>query len=124
MAFRRIGDLIWTDDKLIRLSARQNIRPASEWVHLAMVKEPPLTVGEMRRKAIITDAEIVAAVEAYLANPKAASFEFTSGYVLDVTAAVNDHRQAKAILADKRANDAFRRTMVRTAVILATPEIK
>lgn len=89
-----------------------------------MAKEPPQTIGDMRRKAIVTDSEIAEAVEAYLANPKAATFQFASGHVLDVTAAVNDHRQAKAILADKGANDAFRRTMVRTAVILATPEVK
>lgn len=89
-----------------------------------MAKEPPQTVGDLRRKAIIMDAEITEAVEAYIGNPKAATFEFASGHVLDVTAAVEAHRQAKAILADKKTGDAFRRTMVRVAVILATPALE
>lgn len=65
------------------------------------------------------DAEIAEAVEAYLANPKTGTFEFASGHVVDVTAAVNEHRQAMAIMADGRAGDAFRRTTIRVAVILA-----
>lgn len=89
-----------------------------------MAKEPPPTVGDLRRKAVIMDAEIAEAVEAYLGNPKAATFEFASGHVLDVTAAVNEHRQAKAIMADEKVGDAFRRTMVRVAVILAVPEAR
>ena len=75
----------------------------------------------MRRKAIVTDAEIAAAVETYLADPKAGPFEFASGHALDVGAAVDEHRPAKAALAGKGTSETFRRTMVRTAVILATP---
>jgi len=86
-----------------------------------MAEEPPQTIGDMRRKAIVTDAEISAAVEAYLADPKAKPFPFKGGHILDVGAAVNDHRPAKAALADKGTSETFRRTMVRTAVILATP---
>jgi len=89
-----------------------------------MAKEPPQTVCDMRRKAIVTDAEISAAVEAYLADPKARPFAFKSGHVLDVGAAVDEHRPAKAALADKGTSDTFRRTMVRTAVILAIPVAK
>lgn len=89
-----------------------------------MAKEPPQTIGDMRRKAVVTDKEIAAAVEAYLADPKAPPFQFASGHVLDVSAAVSEHRQAKTILAGKGSSDAFRRTMVRTAVILAVPVVK
>ena len=87
-----------------------------------MAKEPPQTIGDMRRKAIVTDAEITAATEAYLGNPTGKSFEFASGHKLDVAAAVEAHRPAKAIMAEKGVKEAYRRTMVRTAVILATPD--
>ena len=83
-----------------------------------------LTFGNMRRKAIGTDKEIAAAVEAFLADPKAKPFEFASGHALDVAATVEAHRPAKAIMAEKGAMGAYRRTMVRTAVILATPSVK
>ena len=87
-----------------------------------MAKEPPQTIGDMRRKAIVTDAEITAATDAYLGNPAVKSFEFASGHKLDVAAAVEAHRPAKAIMEEKGAKEAYRRTMVRTAVILATPD--
>lgn len=50
---------------------------------------------------IVKDSEIADAVEAYFSNSKAATFEFASGHVLDFTAAVTEHRQAKAVVADK-----------------------
>jgi hypothetical protein len=49
------------------------------------------------------------------------AFQFTSGYVLDVAAAIDAHRPAKAALGEKGKNDAYRRTMIRTAVVLAIP---
>jgi hypothetical protein len=79
------------------------------------------TIGELRRKAIVTDEEITAAVDAYLDDPKVKAFQFTSGYVLDVAAAIEAHRPAKAALGEKGKNDAYRRTLIRTAVILAIP---
>ncbi len=65
-----------------------------------MAKEPPQTFGDMRRKAIVTDAEIAAAVEAFLLNPGAAKFEFANGHVLDVGQTAKDHRPAKTALSD------------------------
>jgi hypothetical protein len=47
------------------------------------------TVGELRKAAEVTDQEIDAAVDAYLANPKAEPFRFASGYEIDVAAAVS-----------------------------------
>ena len=86
-----------------------------------MAKEPPQTIGDMRRKAIVTDAEIAAAIDGYLANPKGTPFRFSSGHMLDVRAAVDEHRPAKAALAGQTISDNFRRAMVRTAIILAVP---
>jgi hypothetical protein len=87
-----------------------------------MAKEPPQTVGDLRRKAVITDKEISAATDAFLLDRKATPYQFASGHVLDVAAAVEAHRPAKAALVEKTIPDALRRTMVRTAVILATPD--
>ncbi|WP_342167244.1 hypothetical protein [Methylobacterium sp. SD21] len=121
MEFWRLEDLIWSDDELIETASRQGVPPAQKVEQQIMAKDPPQTIGDMRRKAIVTDAEITAAVEAYLANPKVPRFQFASGHILDVSAAVEANRHAKTILAQKGTNGVFRRTMVRTAVILATP---
>lgn len=87
-----------------------------------MAAEPNQTVGDLRRKAIIKDAEISAAVDAYLAEPKGVAFSFTSGHKLDLAAAVEAHRPAKAAVAEKTMKEAYRRTMIRTAIILAAPD--
>lgn len=79
------------------------------------------TIGDLRRKAIVTDAEIASAIESYLADPTGKPFQFGSGHVLDVAAAVEAHRPAKAAVAEKGMREAFRRTMIRTAIILAVP---
>lgn len=86
-----------------------------------MAKEAPVSIGDMRRKAIVTDKEITAAVDAYLADPKAGPYQFGSGHAIDVAQAVEAHRPAKAALEEKTVSEAYRRTIVRTAVILASP---
>ncbi|MCJ2012160.1 hypothetical protein [Methylobacterium sp. J-076] len=77
------------------------------------------TIGDMRRKAIIADAEIMSATETYLGNPPVTSLEFASGYVLDGCKTVKDQQRAKAILSRKIDSDNYRRTIVYAAVILA-----
>lgn len=79
-------------------------------------------MGDLRRQAIIEDAEIAGVVDAYLADPKLTAFQFTSGHILNVRAAVKAHRPAKAILAGKVTSDARRRSMIHAAVILAPVE--
>jgi len=86
-----------------------------------MAKEPPQTIADLRRKAIVSDKEISAATDAFLADRKAEPYRFDSGHVIDVAAAVEAHRPSKGALADKTIPVALQRTMVRTAVILATP---
>ena len=80
------------------------------------------SVGALRDKAIIEDAEITEAVGAYLADPKLTAFQFASGHTLNVRAAVKAHQPAKAILRGKITSDARRRSMIRAAVILAPVE--
>lgn len=86
-----------------------------------MAKEP-LSVSDLRRNAIITDDEITAATEAYLANPALRAFQFASGHILNVTAAVKAHRPARAALAGQITSDAYRRSAVRDALIRAMVE--
>lgn len=64
-----------------------------------MAKEPPQTIGDLRRKAVISDKEISAATDAFLADRKAVPYRFDSGHMLDVAAAVEAHRPAKGALA-------------------------
>lgn len=86
-----------------------------------MAAEPSQTIADLRRKAIITDDEISAATAAYLADPGGDPCRFGSGHKLDLAAAVEAHRPAKAAVAEKTMKEAYRRTMIRTAIILAVP---
>ena len=89
-----------------------------------MAKEPPQTIGWLRQNGTITNDEITAAVEAYLDDPKAPPFEFESGHVLYVARAVHAYRQAREAMAVRDVTEVYRRTIVRTAVILPTPTDK
>jgi hypothetical protein len=86
-----------------------------------MASKPIPTVGELRKAAEITDQGIDAAVDAYLADPKTEPFRFASGCEIDVTAAVNAHQPSKAAVSDPDRTAKFKRTMVRTAILLAHP---
>jgi hypothetical protein len=85
-----------------------------------MATRPP-TISDLRRAAEITDQEIDAAVDAYLADPQAEPFSFASWYKLDVAAAVYGYELAKAAMADTDQTRMFKWTMIRTAVLLAHP---
>jgi hypothetical protein len=76
------------------------------------------TVSELRKATEITNQEIDAAADAYLADPKAAAFRFASGYEIDAAAAVNAHQPAQLAVADPDRTPKFKRTMVRTAILL------
>jgi phosphoenolpyruvate-protein kinase (PTS system EI component) len=85
-----------------------------------MAKEIP-SVGDLRRKSEITDAEIEAATVAYLKDENAEPFVFKSGHRVDVAKAIEMHPQAKKVLADEATTPGLRRTMVMTAVIMGFP---
>lgn len=87
-----------------------------------MAAEASQTVGDLRRKAIVMDDEIAAATDAFLADPKLEAFQFASGHVLNLKEAADAHPKTKAMLAGQITSDAYRRTMVRTAIILAVPD--
>jgi hypothetical protein len=82
-----------------------------------MAKKIP-SVGDLRRKAEITDAEIDAAVGAYLKDEGAEPFAFGSGHRVDMAKAIEMHPQASKLLADEATTVGLRRTMIRTAVVM------
>lgn len=85
-----------------------------------MAKEIP-SVGDLRRKSEVTDDEIDAAVDAYLANPQAEPFRFVSEYEIDEGAVVDAYPPGAAAVADPDRKQKFKLTMVRTAILLAHP---
>ena len=79
------------------------------------------SVGDLRRKSEITDAEIQTAADAYLKDEGAEPFTFKSGHKIDVAKAIEMHPQAKKLLADEATSLGLRRTMAMTAVIMGFP---
>jgi hypothetical protein len=79
------------------------------------------TVSDLRKAAEVTNDEIDAAAYAYLANPKADAFRFSSGHEIDLAAAVHAYQPAVAAVADPDQTPKFKWTMVRTAILLAHP---
>jgi hypothetical protein len=60
-------------------------------------------------------------VDAYLVEPKFAPFRFVSGHAINVAAAVDAHQPTKAAVIDPDRSEKFKRTKVRTAILLAHP---
>ena len=81
-----------------------------------------VTTGELvKAKAILSD-EIDAAVDAVLAKPDVGLYPIGGGYFLDLGGAIQAHKPSAAALAAPSTTEAFKRTMVRTAILLARPE--
>ncbi|GJD88148.1 hypothetical protein BHAOGJBA_1661 [Methylobacterium hispanicum] len=78
--------------------------------------------GALRKAAIVTGNEINAAVDAVLAKPKTGQYPIGGGYLLDLAAAVEAHSFSAKALADPEAKPGWRRTMARTAILMARPE--
>lgn len=82
----------------------------------------PQTTGELFKAKAVTDADIAAAVDAFLADPSTSAFLFGEGYRIDFTEAVRAHVWASATTENKDATDHLKRAAVRTAILLARPE--
>ncbi|WP_336490026.1 hypothetical protein [Methylobacterium nigriterrae] len=80
------------------------------------------TIGDLFKQALVLDADVHAAVDAYMADAETGVFPVGEGYGLDLAAAVDAYGPAKRALADPNTSDAFKRTMVRTALLLARPD--
>ncbi|KQO66052.1 hypothetical protein ASF22_05130 [Methylobacterium sp. Leaf87] len=86
-----------------------------------MANAPP-TTGELSKAKAVTEADIVAAVDAFMADPGTTAFLFGEGYRLDLAEAVRAHEWASVTTANKDATDHLKRAAVRTAILLARPE--
>lgn len=83
-----------------------------------MAKEPP-TVSELRKAAEVTDREIDAAVDAVLADLATEAYPLAKGWTLDLVETLRANtRAAEALTTDK---PAWKRNIVRTAILLANP---
>ncbi|KAA0122262.1 hypothetical protein CIW48_19205 [Methylobacterium sp. P1-11] len=77
------------------------------------------TVSELRKASYVTDQEIDAAVDAVLADLATESYPLTKGWTLDLVETLRTNtRAAEALTTDKAA---WKRNMVRTAILLAHP---
>jgi hypothetical protein len=74
------------------------------------------TVSDLRKVSEVKDDEITAAVDAVLASE---AYLLAEGWILDLVAAVANHKGSQdALLTDR---DAYKRNMVRTAILLTHP---
>jgi hypothetical protein len=80
------------------------------------------TTGELYKAKAILEADVQAAVDAFMADPTTTAFLFGDGYQIDLAEAVSSHEWAKVTVANKDTTDHLRRAAVRTAILLARPE--
>ncbi|POR42688.1 hypothetical protein [Methylobacterium sp. V23] len=80
------------------------------------------TTGDLYKAKAILDADVVAAVEAFMADPTTTAFLFSDGYRIDLAEAVSSHEWAKVTVANRDATEHLKRVAVRTAILLARPE--
>ena len=78
-----------------------------------------LTVSDLRKVSEVTDDEITAAVDAVLADLATESYPLAKGWRLDLVAALAEHEASQDALRTDR--EAYKRNMVRTAILLAHP---
>ncbi|WP_264046160.1 hypothetical protein [Methylobacterium flocculans] len=80
------------------------------------------TTRELYKPEAFPEADVVGAVNAFMADFTTGAFLFGDGYRIDVVAAVSSHERAKLTVANKDATEHLRRADVRTAILLALPE--
>lgn len=76
------------------------------------------TLGHLYKAKTITEADLVEAVDAYLADPSPGPRQI-GPVTLDIGAAVAAHPWASRAMADPETKPEARRTAVQTAVLLA-----
>ena len=79
------------------------------------------TTGDLFKAKTVTDDEINTAVDMFMRAADVRLFRFASGHSLDLAAAVRAHDPAARAVADTDRSETYRRSMVRTAVLLARP---
>jgi hypothetical protein len=84
--------------------------------------DAPKTTSELFKAKAVSDADIAAAVGAFMADQNTSAFLFGEGYRIDLAEAVRAHEWASVTTANKDATDHLKRAAVRTAILLARPE--
>lgn len=80
------------------------------------------TTSELYKAKTLTEGDIGAAVDAYMADPTTTAFLFGDGYRIDLAEAVRTHEWAAVTVATKDATEHLKRAAVRTAILLARLE--
>ncbi|GJD96256.1 hypothetical protein [Methylobacterium iners] len=81
----------------------------------------PQTIGELYKARLILEAEVAAAVDAYMEDSKATTFVFAGGYSINLMWAVRAQPSAKKLINDPEASEGLKRAVVRKAILLARP---
>ncbi|KQU17727.1 hypothetical protein ASG63_09565 [Methylobacterium sp. Leaf94] len=80
------------------------------------------TTGDLYKAKTILEADVAAAVDAYMADPTSTAFLFGDGYRINLADAVSSHEWSKVTVANKDATEHLKRAAVRTAILLARPD--
>ena len=80
------------------------------------------TAGEIFKAKAIFEADVVATIDALMADPTTTLFVLGDGYRLDLAKAVRSHPFANATISGGEATRARKYSVVRTAILLARPE--
>ena len=80
------------------------------------------TTGELYKAKSILEADVVAAVDAFMADPSTTAFLFGDGYQIDLAASVSASTFATLVVKDGHATENLKRAAVRTAILLARPD--
>ncbi|MBB2961550.1 hypothetical protein [Methylobacterium sp. R2-1] len=78
-----------------------------------------LTVGDLFKAKAVTDEQVNAAVEQYLAEPRTSAHPIAEGYTVDLAAAVAGHGWASQLTANPDSHPVLKRAAVQTAILLA-----
>ena len=77
------------------------------------------TVGELFKAKAVSDDQVNAAVDAYLADLGSTAHPIADGYSLDLAVAVAGHGWASQVIANPESSPGLKRGAVRTAILLA-----
>ena len=98
----------------------RHLAPMPAQPYLGAMAETPI-ISELYKAKAIVEADLDAAVEAYMADPKTSQFLFAGGYSLDLMVAVRAQASARKLMKDPKSRPSLKRAVVRRAILLARP---
>ncbi len=84
-----------------------------------MTNDP--TFGELYKAKAILEADLEAAIDAFIADPTTVSFTIGEAYTVDPHAAVAASPFATATMAQANSSEYVKRSFVRMAILLSKP---